>query len=99
MKTPFDHYRLFFYSVLLATFVVGSLGAVGQKWAQSYKPLAQFFVGVIMICVGPSSIAGALHGRATEEGTLWKKTWPATLIGGILFPIGGVAMLWKLFAG
>ena len=26
-----------------------------------------------------------------------EKTWPATLAGGVLAPLGGLAMLWKLF--
>jgi hypothetical protein len=100
MKLHSNPYKLFFLAVMFATIAIGAFvgGIEGYKWTHAYKPFAQFFVGVISICLGPSLIATALNARASEDPlTVWKKTWPATFAGGILAPLGGLAMLWKLF--
>ena len=101
MKLHGNPDKLFFFTVMFATVTVGLLlgGSEGFKGTQACKPFAQFFCGVIFICLGPWGVAMALKVRASEGTlTLWKQTWLVGLGGAILFPLGGVAMLWKLFA-
>jgi hypothetical protein len=92
--------RLFLVLVMFFAVVLGpfSTGVEGQKWMEAYRPFAQFFVGIIMICFGPWLIGIALEDRDSEGTvTVWKKTWPVKLALGILAPLGGVATLWELF--
>lgn len=101
MKLLGNPYKLFFNLVLFATVVVGVFagGIEGYKWTQAYKPFAQFFLGVIFICLGPWGMAMALKARASEGAvTIWKKTWFVSFLGGIVVPLAGLAFLWKLFA-
>ncbi|HMJ64311.1 MAG TPA: hypothetical protein VK615_03080 [Candidatus Binatia bacterium] len=76
MKLHSNPYKLFFLAVMFATIAVGAFvgGIEGHKWTHAYKPFAQFFVGVISICLGPSLIATALNARASEDAlTVWKR--------------------------
>ena len=102
MKLRINPYKLFFWLVLTAILAaeIFEHRIEGQKWTQGYEPYAQFLISLMLICIGPSLIAAALNARASENsGTIWKKTWPATFLVGVLMLVGGAAKLWKLFAG
>ena len=91
--------KLFFLTVICATVLVGIFGEgiEGHEWTQRAKPFARFFVGVIMICLGPWTVAMALKARRSEGAlSIWSKTWFVSLCFGILLPLGGLAMLSKL---
>src|SRR5262245_40637904 len=89
--------RLFFFLVIFITAVLApfSTGIEGKEWMQAYKPFAEFFLGIIWMCLGPWLILTALKAKNSESTvTVWRKTWPVTFALGILSPLGGAAILW-----
>jgi len=102
MKPRINPYKLFFYMAVTLMLAVGLLenGIEGQKWTQGFKPFGQFSMGLLFLCLGPALVVTALNARASENtGTIWRKTWPATLLLGGLALLGGVIRFWKLLAG
>ena len=96
MKLHINPFKLFFNLVLVATLLIVVIER-RVDGARIEKPFTHFALSLWFACIGPTLMVSALNERVSEHaGSIWKKSWPATFLLGVLSLFGGVAKLWKI---